>query len=79
MIVLPKSAVITKANKHYVFKPLPNNQFEPLEIVAKRLNSNQFQIVSGLLRGDKVINNALFMLDSDAVTNGLYEDDDDDW
>jgi Cu(I)/Ag(I) efflux system membrane fusion protein len=79
MIVLPKSAVITKANKHYVFKPLPNNQFEPIEIVAKRLNSNQFQIVSGLLKGDKVINNALFMLDSDAVTNGLYEDDDDDW
>jgi Cu(I)/Ag(I) efflux system membrane fusion protein len=78
MLVLPKSAVITKSNKHYVFKPLSNNQFEPVEVQATRINSMQFKITSGLQVGDEVINNALFMLDSDAVTNGLY-DEDDDW
>jgi Cu(I)/Ag(I) efflux system membrane fusion protein len=78
MMILPKSAVITKSSKHYVFKPLSNNQFEPKEIEAVRINSDQFKIKSGLKVGDEVINNALFMLDSDAVTNGLY-DTDDDW
>jgi len=77
MLVLPKTAVITKADKHYVFKPLENGEFEPIEVMAKRLNSYQYQIISGLKQNDVVINNALFMLDSDAVTNGLYESDDD--
>ena len=78
MLVLPKSAVITKGALHYVFKPLENNQFEAIEVNAIRINSKQFQIKSILKKGDIVINNALFMLDSDAITNGLY-DEDDDW
>jgi len=72
MMILPKSAVITKSNKYYVFKPLSNDQFEPREVQAIRINSNQFEIKSGLKVGDEVINNALFMLDSDAQVNGLY-------
>ena len=80
MLILPKSAVITKGLTHYVFKPTENSEFEPIEVEAKRINSKQFQIVSGLKKDEVVINNALFMLDSDAITNGLYdEDDDDDW
>ncbi len=75
MLVLPKTAVITKANKHYVFKPLENGEFEPIEIDARRINSNSFEILSSLKENDVVINNALFMLDSDAVTNGLYEEE----
>jgi len=77
MLVLPKTAVITKADKHFVFKPLEDGEYEPIEVVAKRINSYEFQIISGLKEGDVVINSALFMLDSDAVTNGLYSEDDD--
>ena len=79
MLTLPKSAVITKGAKHYVFKPIEDNQFEPIEVSAIRINSKVFQITKRLKKDDEVINNALFMLDSDAVTNGLYEEDDDDW
>ena len=80
MLTLPKSAVLTKGAKHFVFLPLKDGEFEPKEIKAKRVNKDRFQILSGLKEGDKVIDNALFLLDSDAVTNGLYEDDDDeDW
>ena len=79
MITLPKSAVITKGAKHYVFKPIKDSQFEPIEVQAKRINSKMYQITSGLKENDEVINNALFMLDSDAITNGLYDEDDDDW
>jgi Cu(I)/Ag(I) efflux system membrane fusion protein len=77
MLVVPKSAVITKGSTNYVFKSLEDDEFEPIEVKAKRINSLQFQILSGLKKGDKIINNSLFMLDSDAVTNGLYESDDD--
>ena len=79
MLVLPKSAVITKGLTHYIFKPISKKEFEPIKVEAKRINSKQFEIISGLKKGDSVINNALFMLDSDAVTNGLYDEDDDDW
>ncbi|MCH9814606.1 MAG: efflux RND transporter periplasmic adaptor subunit [Epsilonproteobacteria bacterium] len=81
MLVLPKTAVLTKEDRHYVFVPSgKEGEFEPQEINAKRVNSNTYQIISGLDEEDSVVDNALFMLDSDAVTNALYEsDDDDDW
>jgi len=79
MLILPKSAVLTKGKKHYVFIPLKDGSFEPKEIKAIRIDSKRFKIVSGLKEGDKVIDNALFLLDSDAITNGLYDSDDEDW
>lgn len=79
MLTLPKTAVLKKADKFYVFKPLENGEFEPLKIEAKRISSNKYEILSGLNENDEVINNALFLLDSDAVTNALYESDKEDW
>ena len=81
ILALPKSAVLQKQNKYYVFIPVGNKgQFEPKEIKAARLSSNKYQIISGLNEGQVVIDNALFMLDSDAITNALYDSDvDDDW
>ena len=78
MLILPNTAIVTKANKHYVFKPINDREFEPIEVKAKRISATRFQILSGVKKGDVVINNALFLLDSDALTNGLY-DSDDDW
>lgn len=79
MLTLPKTAVLKKADKFYVFKPLENGEFEPVKIEAKRISSNKYEILSGLNENDEVINNALFLLDSDAVTNALYESDKEDW
>ena len=79
MLTLPKTAVLKKADKFYVFKPLENGEFEPIKIEAKRISSNKYEILSGLTENDEVINNALFLLDSDAVTNALYESDKEDW
>jgi membrane fusion protein, copper/silver efflux system len=79
MLTLPKTAVLKKANDFYVFKPLENGEFEPMKIKAKRISSNKYEILSGLEENDEVINNALFLLDSDAVTNSLYQSDDEDW
>lgn len=78
-LTLPKSAVLTKGEKYYVFKPISKSEFEPMQIEAKRISSNKYEILDGLKQGDEVISNALFLLDSDAITNNLYESDDDDW
>ncbi len=79
MLTLPKTAVLKKADIFYVFKPLENGDFEPLKIKAKRISSNKYEILEGLNENDEVINNALFLLDSDALTNSLYESDKEDW
>lgn len=78
-LTLPKTAVLSKGDKHFVFQYLSKTEFEPIEIKAVRINSNKYEIIDGLKEGQQVINNALFLLDSDAVTNGLYESDDEDW
>ncbi|MFA9372755.1 MAG: efflux RND transporter periplasmic adaptor subunit [Poseidonibacter sp.] len=80
ILTLPKTAVLSKGSSFYVFKPISPKEFEPVKIEAKRINANKYEILDGLEKGDKVINNALFLLDSDAVTNALYESDtDEDW
>ena len=80
ILTLPRSAVLNKGDKHFVFKPIDEREFEPVEITAKRIDSKKYEIISGLKKGDKVIDKVLFMLDSDAVTNGLYDnEDDEDW
>ena len=79
MLTLPKTAVLKKANDYYVFKPLANGEFKPLKISAKRISSNKYEILGGLEQNDEVINNALFLLDSDATTNALYKSDDENW
>jgi Cu(I)/Ag(I) efflux system membrane fusion protein len=80
ILALPKSAVLQKAGKYYVFVPVGDAEFEPKEIKAKRLNSDIFEIQSGLNEKQIVIDKALFMLDSDALTNSLYDNlEDEDW
>ncbi len=79
ILTLPKTAVLSKGDKYYVFEQLSKSQFEPIEIKAKRISSNKYEVLEGLEEGKKVVNNALFLLDSDAITNGLYSSDDDDW
>jgi len=79
ILTLPKTAVLLKGDKKYVFKMLSKTQIEPIEIKAKRVSSNKYEISSGLKEDEEVIDNALFLLDSDAVTNSLYDSDDGDW
>lgn len=79
MLTLPRSAVLTKGTKHYVFKSINDNEFEPVEVTAKRIDSKIFEILEGLSAGEIVIDKVLFMLDSDAITNDLYSPDDEDW
>jgi len=72
-LTLPTTAVIRKDGKHYVFMVGDfKGEYEPLEVKVQVLDANTYAIISGLKAGDEVVNNALFMMDSDAQINGLY-------
>ena len=72
-LTLPQSAVILKDGKYYVFVVGEfEGEYEPMEVAVKPLNNETYIITSGLGEGDEVVNNALFMMDSDAQINGLY-------
>jgi membrane fusion protein, copper/silver efflux system len=72
-LTLPKSAVIRKNAKFYVFMVGDfEGEYEPVEVLATPLDDYSYVIESGLKNGDEVVSDALFMMDSDAQINGLY-------
>lgn len=72
-LTLPQSAVILKDGKYYVFVVGEfEGEYEPIEVDVKPLDNKTYVITAGLNVGDEVVNNALFMMDSDAQINGLY-------
>jgi len=72
-LILPTTAVIRKDGKHYVFVVGEfEGEYEPLEIKVKEIDAKTYAVLEGLQEGDEVVNNALFMMDSDAQVNGLY-------
>ncbi len=72
-LILPSSAVIRKNGKFYVFAAGEyEGEYAPKEISARPFDSMSYVVTEGLLEGDRVVNNALFMMDSDAQINGLY-------
>ncbi len=73
MLVLPKSAVLIKDDIFVVFKKSEyEGEYDPIEIEARKIDSHNYEVISGLEEGEEVADKALFMLDSDAQINGLY-------
>jgi len=70
-LALPATAVLTKGQRHFVFKKGEfEGEYDPTPIQAKRLNNGTFEILSGLKEGEEVAANGLFMLDSDVQNFG---------
>lgn len=70
-LTLPKDAVIKRADKFYVFVKISQSEYEPREVGAKYIGG-YYRILHGLDESSEVAQNALFLLDSDAITNGSY-------
>ena len=72
-LILPRTAVIRKNGKWYAFLATEfEGEYEPIEVKVKPLDDERFEIIEGLKEGERVVNNALFMMDSDAQINGIY-------
>ncbi|MCF6245216.1 MAG: efflux RND transporter periplasmic adaptor subunit [Sulfurovum sp.] len=72
-LVIPRTAAMRKSGIWYVFLATEfKGEYEPLSIELKPLDNKHFEVTKGLVAGDKVVNNALFMMDSDAQINSIY-------
>ncbi len=72
-LVIPRTAAIRKGGAWYVFLVTEfQGEYEPLQVELKPLDSQYFEVIKGLVSGDTVVNNALFMMDSDAQMNAIY-------
>lgn len=75
ILVIPKTAVIRKNGKWYAFRVGEyEGEYEPVVVQIKPLNNRYYQLISGLKEGETIADSAMFLLDSDAQINGLYND-----
>lgn len=72
-LVIPRTAAIRKNGIWYAFLATEfKGEYEPIVIKVKPLDTQHYEIINGLKAGDTLVNNALFMMDSDAQINGVY-------
>lgn len=72
-LVIPRTAAMRKNGIWYAFLATEfKGEYEPLQIKVQPLDNKNFEVLSGLNENDIIVNNALFMMDSDAQINGVY-------
>ena len=72
-LVIPRTAAMRKSGTWYVFLATEfKGEYEPLEVKLQPLDNKHYEVTKGLNTGDIIVNNALFMMDSDAQINSVY-------
>lgn len=72
-LIIPHTAVMRKDGKWYAFLATEfKGEYEPILIDIKPLDKHSYEVIKGLKEGESVVNNALFMMDSDAQINAIY-------
>ncbi len=72
-LIVPRRAVIRKNGKWYAFLATEfKGEYEPVQIGVEPLNSREYIVTFGLTKDDIVVDNALFMMDSDAQISETY-------
>ena len=72
-LVIPRTATIRKNGTWYAFLATEfKGEYEPVKIKVKPLDNMYYEVTHGLDTTDTIVNNALFMMDSDAQINSIY-------
>ena len=72
-LVIPRTAALRKDGKWYAFLSTEfKGEYEPVEIDIEPLDTSYFLVKKGLSENENIVNNALFMMDSDAQINSIY-------
>ena len=72
-LVIPRTAAVRKNGLWYAFLATEfKGEYEPIVIEIKPLDKLYYEVIKGVQEGDTLVNNALFMMDSDAQINGVY-------
>jgi Cu(I)/Ag(I) efflux system membrane fusion protein/cobalt-zinc-cadmium efflux system membrane fusion protein len=66
-LVVPQEAVLFSGVRRLVYIALGNGRFRPQEIkLGVEVNQNEYQVLSGLQEGERIVLSAQFMLDSES-------------
>ena len=72
-LLIPRTAALRKNGKWYAFLATEfKGEYEPIQIDLEPLDKLHFIVKKGLSKGEVIVNNALFMMDSDAQINSIY-------
>jgi membrane fusion protein, copper/silver efflux system len=67
VLLIPDSAIVRSGEKNTVFVALPGGKFDPRTVVlGPEAEGDQYQVISGLQAGERVVTSGEFMLDSES-------------
>ena len=73
-LLVPDSAVLRSGEKNTVFVALPGGKFDPRTVVlGLEAEHDQYEVISGLQAGDRVVTSGQFMLDSESQLREAIE------
>ena len=66
-LLIPDSAILRSGEKNTVFAALDGGRFEPRTVtLGQQAENDQYQVISGLKEGEKIVTSGQFMLDSES-------------
>jgi len=65
-VLVPESAVLRTGERSICFRALPDSRFEPVEVKLGARFGDDFEVMSGLNDGEKVVVSAGFLIDSES-------------
>ena len=73
-LLVPDSAVLRSGEKNTVFVALPGGKFDPRTVVlGLEAEHDQYEVISGLKEGERVVTSGQFMLDSESQLREAIE------
>ena len=73
MLLLPRNAVIRTGSSNRVVLDLGEGKFKSVNIQTGRYSENNFEVLGGVLEGDKVVVAAQFLIDSESSKSSDFE------
>ncbi len=73
LLSLPKSAIIRKKGRWFVFLATKyEGIYKPKEVMLRYAGDDMYEVLDGLKEGDRVVDKALFLIDADAQLDGIF-------
>src|SRR5262245_62952828 len=67
VLLVPDAAVLRSGQNNTVFVALDGGRFEPRAVIlGPRSENNLYQVLGGLMQGERVVTSGQFMLDSES-------------
>ena len=72
-IVVPETAVMRTGERSYVFRDAGDGKLIPVEIQVGVRNDGLYQVLSGVVVGDRVVTSANFLVDSESSIRAIID------